>query len=147
MKKLIFISLFTFIVLIGTAQNSFACSCAISDKPLKTQVKDAYANSTAIFSGEVTDITAKDEWTVIVKIKVAKSWKGKVAKNITISTSKESSLCGYSFEVGKKYLVYANGTNQALSTTNCSRTTEASNKTDIKYLDNLKAAKTKKGNK
>ena len=141
MKKVIFILLMSSMFLFASAENSFACSCVASLKPVKQQVKESYADSTAIFSGEVTEITSKDEWSVIVKFKVVKSWKSKLSKEIMITTNKQSAMCGYYFEAGKKYLVYAYGAKDDLSTNNYSRTTPVGNKVDIKFLDKLNRTK------
>lgn len=143
MKKVIFITLISLMFLFVAANDLFACSCVASPNPVKQQVKDSYANSAAIFSGEVVSITPKDEWTVAVKFKVAKSWKGKFSKEIIITTSKDSAMCGYNFEVGKKYLVYTSGAKESLSTTNCSRTSIFGDKQEIKFLDKLKKTKGK----
>ena len=143
MKKVIFITLISLMFLFVSANDLFACSCVASPDPVKQQVKDSYKNSAAIFSGEIISITPKDEWTVSVKIKAEKSWKGKFSKEIIISTSKDSAMCGYNFEVGKKYLVYASGKMDSLSTTNCSRTAIFGDKQEIKFLDKLKKTKGK----
>ena len=137
MKKVIFITLLSFMFLFAAA-DSFACSCRFSPAPVKKQVKDAYADSSAVFSGEVLEITSKDEWNITVRIKVGKSWKGQFSQEIIINTNKESSMCGYAFAVGKKYLVYAYGTKDDLGTSNCSRTTVLSGTQDIKFLTRLK---------
>ncbi len=141
MKKVIFITLLSFMFLFASAADSFACSCRYSPEPVKKQVKDAYTDSSAVFSGEVLEITSKDEWNVTVRIKVGKFWKGEFSQEIIINTNKESSMCGYAFEVGKKYLVYAYGAKDDLSTTNCSRTTGLSDTKDIKFLGRLKKTK------
>ncbi len=143
MRRVTFISLTLFFLLLAAAESSFACSCVRSLKPLKAQVKDAYTNSTAIFSGEVISIAPKSEYELTVKIKVGNSWKGKLAEEITFMTAKDGAMCGYGFEVGKAYLVYAFGANDSLMTTNCSRTTLSSYKQDIKFLDKLKRGKVK----
>ena len=141
MKRVIFIALLSCMFLFASAADSFACSCQLSPAPMKKQVKDAYTDAYAVFSGEILEITSKDEWSVTVKIKVEKSWKGGFSEEMTINTNKQSSMCGYSFEVGKKYLVYAYGIKDDLGTTNCSRTTVLSGTKDIKFLDRLKKTK------
>jgi hypothetical protein len=144
MRKIIFISfVFSFLLFAAGAKSSFACSCMFSDKPLKAQIEEAFDNSTAIFSGKVISVTQKSEYEVAVKIKIEKSWKGASSKEITITTAKDSAMCGYGFEEGKKYLVYTNGEKDALSVSNCSRTTLSSNKEDIKHLDKLKKKRVK----
>src|SRR3982751_5145812 len=88
MKRVTFISLALFFLLIASAETSFACSCLRDSKPLKTQVREAYAKSTAIFSGEVVEIkeSPTDKDGLIVKFKVAKSWKGKARQESAIKT-------------------------------------------------------------
>ncbi len=138
MKKVKFILFVFSLLLLASAEYSFACTCVVSNRPLNAQVKEAFNNSTVIFSGEVISITPKSEYEVTVKIKVEKSWKGTFSKEVAITTNKNSAMCGYGFEVGKTYLVYAYGAKDDLSTTNCSRIKLFSNKEDIKYLDKLK---------
>ncbi len=143
MKKAIYISLALALFLLASAERSFACSCVASLEPEKKQIQNAFNGSTAIFSGEVFEISesSADKSSLLVKFKVAKSWKGELKNEIIITTNKESSMCGYSFEVGKKYLVYANGLKNELFVDNCSRTTNISNKGDVKYLTKLKRKK------
>jgi hypothetical protein len=140
MKKAIYISLTLTLFLLASAEKSYACSCLRSLEPVKKQVRQAFKDSTAIFAGEVLEISedSADENSLLVKIKVAKSWKGELSSEVTITTAKNSAMCGYSFEVGKKYLVYANGLKDSLMVSNCSRTTNMSNKGDVKYLAKLK---------
>ncbi len=123
---------------------ALACSCQLSPKPLKTQVKQAFGASAAIFSGEVLDISRdpNSEGRLLVKIKVTENWKGKTAAEVLISTEEQSSMCGYTFEVGNTYLIYAYGSNAAgLSTTNCSRTARRADNQDIAFLKKLKPKK------
>ena len=143
MKKYLYISFALAIFLFASAEKSFACSCLVSPESQKKQIQNAFRGSDAIFSGEVVEIKqpSGDEYDMLVTFKVAKSWKGNVSREVTIKTAKDSAMCGYGFEVGKKYLVYASGIKENLSTTNCSRTTVFSPKGDVKYLDKLKRQK------
>ena len=143
MRRVTFTSLALFFLVLAAAESAYACSCARNLKPLKAQVKDAYTSSTAIFSGEVISITPKSEHEIAVKLKVGKSWKGKLAEEITITTPINSAMCGYGFEAGKSYLVYAAGANDELMTTLCSRTKLASDRQDIRFLDKLKRQRVK----
>jgi len=143
MKKAIYISLALTMFLFASAEKSFACSCEVTLEPEKKQIQDAFTSSGAVFSGEVVEVSESpaDKNSLLVKFKVAQSWKGESKREITITTNKESSMCGYSFEVGEKYLVYANGLKNDLFVDNCSRTTNMSNKGDVKYLTKLKRKK------
>jgi hypothetical protein len=143
MKKAIYISLALTLFLLASAEKSFACSCPRSLEPEKKQVQQAYTDSTAIFSGEVFEISesSADKNSLLVKFKVAKLWKSELNREVTITTAKESAMCGYRFEIGKTYLVYANGLKDSLMVSNCSRTTNMSNKYDVKYLAKFKRQK------
>jgi hypothetical protein len=137
------------LVFLASIQTLYACSCPAPDKALNKQVAQAYGESAAIFSGRVMNAELIDESTFRVTLKVAKVWKGKISGVITIITAKESSMCGYPFETGEKYIVYANGTQDELRTDNCSRTALAGANRDLRYLDTLKkrARSKTKGNK
>lgn len=143
MKKAIYISLTLTLFLLASAEKSYACSCPRSLEPVKKQVQQAFKDSTAIFAGEVLEISksSADENSLLVKIKVEKSWKGELTREVAITTPKDGAMCGYTFEIGGKYLVYANGLKDSLLVTNCSRTTNMSNKRDVKYLAKLKRQK------
>lgn len=139
MKKTIYITLAIFAFTFAAAGTSLACSCTESIDPIEKQVTDSYENSAAIFSGKVTSIRrTADGYDVIVTLSVIESWKGTNGKRIKVRTAKDSSMCGYHFELGKEYLVYAHGTARDLGVGNCSRTTSLADMTDIEYLANLK---------
>jgi len=140
MKKYIYICFALAMFLFASAESSYACSCLASPAPVKEQIQGAFSSADAVFSGEVVEIieSPADKDTLIVKFKIAKSWKGKAQPEVTIKTAKESAMCGYSFTTGQKYIVYAYGAGDALSTDNCSRTAMLGKKNDAKYLDKLK---------
>lgn len=137
MKKLIYISLVLTIVFVASAEITFACSCMITDEPLETQIQKAFDGSTSVFSGEVVSVEPKDEYTLSVKIKTLQIWKGEETDEFTVNTANQSAMCGYFFEVGKKYLVYANKSGEVLMATNCSRTAIFDEAGDAKRLDKL----------
>jgi hypothetical protein len=143
MKKAIYISLALAIFVLASAKSSYACSCIASPAPVKEQIRGAFSYADAVFSGEVVEIkeSPAEKDTLLVKFKVAKSWKGNDQPELTIKTARDSAMCGYNFMVGQKYLVYASGAGDALSTNNCSRTTTLGSKDDTKYLDKLKRKK------
>ena len=143
MKKYIYILLFLPVLMLASVEMSYACSCMLSLEPLKKQVQSAFSSAAVVFSGEVFEIkdSPTNEYEMLVKLKVNYVWKGESTREITINTAKDSSMCGYNFEVGKIYLVYAYGLKDDFSTTNCSRTSTFSPKGDVKYLDKLKRKK------
>ncbi len=139
MKKTIYITLALIVFTFAAAGTSLACSCVATRESVKTQVSNAYKDSTAIFSGKVTAIEqTADGNTYVVKFAVKDTWKGAGGTEITVRTETQSSMCGYRFELGKEYLVYAYGDAGALGVGNCSRTAWMTGNTDAKYLAKLK---------
>lgn len=110
-----------FLLLLFGARETYACSCV---PPSQTTNED-FQKAAAVFTGRVLDVQRKDDSnTVTIKIAVQKYWKGKISKEVKITTAKDSAMCGFNFEVGKDYLVYASETDGKLSTTICSRTAQ-----------------------
>ena len=139
MKKTLYITLALIVFTFAAAGTSLACSCIAPTGKVKTQVSNAYKDSAAIFSGKVISMEKTSDgnyW--LVKLAVQTTWKGTSTSEITIKTALDSAMCGYRFEDGKEYLVYAHGTAADLYVGNCSRTGSMSKNGDLKYLANLK---------
>jgi Tissue inhibitor of metalloproteinase len=115
MKNLIFRTLFVFsfvFFLFNTSAN--ACSCGGSGPPCQS-----FGNTFAVFSGKVESITdspreyspvAGRKFNLIdkkVSFTVNESFRGISEKTVDVITSSQSSACGYRFEVGREYVVYA----------------------------------------
>jgi hypothetical protein len=92
-----------------------ACSC------MQQTQEDAAQNASAIFEGRVSRI---DDPTGQPKIhfQVVRSFKGPSQESLAASTANSSASCGYGFEQGKSYLVYATQEGGALAVSLCSRT-------------------------
>jgi hypothetical protein len=140
MKKFLIIASFLFVIFY--AEKTYACSCLAPDpnQSLEQQVTEAYENSTAVFSAKVLSISENSaEYSKTIKLKLTKSWKGKFGKSITVTTAMDSAMCGYNFEIGKTYLIYANGKDvKNLSAGLCSRTAQLKANEDVKVLHKLK---------
>lgn len=125
-------------ILVGFSwSEARACTCALPfpTLTLKQQVKKAQKESRAIFVGEVMQVVQNpDASGVSVKFLVEKIWKGKLSREVNIFTGRGGGDCGYQFEVGESYLVYASGANESLSTTICQRTARRSGNGDLKHL-------------
>jgi len=93
-----------------------ACSCVQPPGP-----KDAAQNSTAVFEGRVTRID-DPQGEPKVHFKMVRSFKGPSSESIEVRTANSSAACGYGFEEGQSYLVYANDFEGTLSASLCSRT-------------------------
>ncbi|TWI84239.1 hypothetical protein [Chitinophaga japonensis] len=113
-----------FLTLTGAA-NSFACSCQG-----EASVSESVKHAGIVFSGQVTSISFTTNYdslgitvtgdtskihfnwrehpTAVVKIKINKIYKGQlVADTLTILTPSNGAACGYRFQAGEKYIVYA----------------------------------------
>lgn len=139
MKSSLLLIVFATMMVAASAERALGCSCAVSPDSQKKQITKAYTGSVAVFSGKVVEIKpAGNEYEVVVKFAVIRRWKGKAAAEIIVRTAKDSAMCGYDFEVGREYLVYASGSRTDLSVSNCSRTTGLSSTGDIRQLTWLK---------
>ncbi len=146
MKKFIVSISFCAVILVLFACNIFACTCSLpfGNNSFKKEIKEAYKNSSAVFSGEVIEVIKKPEvYSVEVKFKVNKSWKGDLDNIVTISSGLGSGDCGYKFQVGKIYLVYAYGGTDFLGTNICTRTSFVELNKDITYLSRINKPKIK----
>lgn len=108
---------------IGPEQAS-ACSCAMPGS-----VSEAKQNHDVIFDGTVsskkepTKLFAKSSadpvtWT----FEVHELWKGKVSPTISVTSAQSSDSCGYEFQEGSRYVVYARNSGDSLEVSLCSRT-------------------------
>lgn len=118
---LLFVSLFAF-----QPTAVFACSCIVPMPPVESMEASA-----AVFAGRVTDIeelsvdsTIGSLTNLSVTFNVSEVWKGPEDATLTIRTADNSAACGYNFEEGKEYLVYAytNPEDGGLATGLCNRT-------------------------
>lgn len=99
------------------AQQTWACSCM--NPP---EVKEALENSAGVFTGTVLSIENNIDtvqWgdtvvyhptTLTVTIQLETDYKNggeKTSRIIKVKTKRSSAACGYPFQVGSKYIVYA----------------------------------------
>lgn len=106
-------------------ESAYACSCAPSG-PLDEEL----TNAAAVFTGKVVGlaepiggfgpISSADP--IKVTFQVYTVWKGSVSQTTTITTARSGASCGYTFEKGGEYIVYAHGPENNLSVSLCSRT-------------------------
>ena len=124
---------------IAPAGEALACVCARVGSPCA-----AIASSDAvIFSGTALEVSGpqdpagspSSERVVRVRFSVTELFRGAPAETIVVSTPENSGMCGYAFEAGESYLVYASRTAQGVVTSACSRTTHLSvAKDDLEML-------------
>jgi|SRR6266496_3849172 len=110
---------------VGAMQvTAVACTCDLPNphQTVAQQVRQARADARAVFSGRVLRIT-KAAYFLKVEFSVETVWKGSLPSKVVISTGRGGGDCGYRFEVGERYLVYATGANNVrLGTNICQRT-------------------------
>lgn len=95
--------------------RAFACSCLELAPPSK-----AYEESDAVFAGTVENIV-HETGVYRVHFAVERAWKGVTETPQLVTTPDNGGLCGYHFQEGIQYLVYAHG-KDSISTGICTRT-------------------------
>ena len=114
-----------------------ACSC-VSSGPVCQEAGAA----DAVFLGTVIGIDSSNAFSRRVSIRVNEGFLGFSESEIVLHTGARSGDCGYIFEVGKTYLVYALRMDdaRAYATSICSRTAPANAAAeDLKYLRTVAA--------
>jgi len=108
--------------LAAAPSRAHACRCA----PQSPQ--EAYDSAVAVFEGFVKEVGASESQAPggavrrKVQMEVVSGWKGAEGEDVTVFTAGDSAACGYAFEVGRSYLVYAAAADGGLVVTSCSRT-------------------------
>ena len=130
MRKIFNVFLLSFFVIsvmtIFNSSSVYACSC-VEPQPVETEL----SRSDAVFSGRVLEVkeqtSIRGMMTKAALFEVDHIWKGGSESEIIIHTGSGGGDCGFEFEVGKEYLVYANhstmyGDKELLVTIICDRT-------------------------
>ena len=146
------------IVQFASPSSVSACSCIQPGSPI-----EVFRGSGAVFIGKVTSISPNSSlaisllvrmfdainlhptylyterfWGYDVTFAVHKSWKNVSTTSVTVHTGSGGGDCGYPFNQGDDYLVYAYEWKDSLGTGSCSRTTEISGATeDLSYLNTI----------
>jgi hypothetical protein len=107
-----------------------ACSCM--ESPLSTQ--QALERYDAVFLGQIlemrlrsTDHPAQPDGSepvdgIEVVAKVLETWKGTDQDRIQLFTNPDGGSCGYPFEIGQRYLIWATRSHDELTVSSCGRT-------------------------
>jgi hypothetical protein len=109
-------------VLIGLAQaeRAKACSC------IRQTPAEGFADAEAVFSGRIAEVKPNpdsERGGFVITIEVLEAWKGVTEPIVKVSTAANSAICGYAFQVGRSYLVYASRDGgRPLRVSLCSRT-------------------------
>ncbi len=122
-KRFILCSLILFSFMAINTETAHACSCVLPGPP-----EAELARSVAVFSGRVVKrdapvgLVVSSADPVEVTFEVYSVWKGPAYSTITVTTARSGASCGYAFEKGEEYLVYADGSADSLTVSMCSRT-------------------------
>lgn len=116
MARKISLSLTLALSALFAADAALACSCGPLPEP-----RQAMDQATAVFTGTVLGITQEDNRR-LVRLRVEGSWKGTRCEEVTVSTGLGDSDCGYAFQEGQTYLIYAERQRGRLGTSICTRT-------------------------
>ncbi len=135
-----FIAIVGLVMLFG--QVSFACTCIAQteDQTLREKVESAKDSATAVFTGKVLEITKISDTQNYVRFQVDLNWKGVNESEVSLLTGSQGGAdCGYVFETGRDYLVYAfEFENGELGTNICQRTNmESESEEEIKILNEI----------
>ncbi len=145
------LSIFTFVFVVGLffllPSAVQACSCVGAGQPCQ-----AFWNAETVFSGEVekisdvsVDVSNSEDRKMIfqqksVRFAVGEKFRGISEDSVEIITGRGGGDCGYKFEVGQSYLVYAykNAKTGKLGTGICTRTRLLSKAIeDLEYFRSL----------
>lgn len=121
MKHFLNVLLFALIFTAGHA-TAYACSCAPPESP-----SAELGRASAVFSGRVVQVRGRKDGgrapgMVEAVFEVSRVWKGGAGGQVSVYTNSDSAACGYAFEAGRSYLVYAYGGGGRFTTGICSRT-------------------------
>lgn len=109
-------------------RDAAACSC------MRPTFEDARSSSAAIFEGRVDEITTVEGDEVRVRFHVTQAWRGVEHESVEIQTASNSAACGFPFEAGQHYLVYAGQREQTLMVSLCSRTARMDDASEDRQL-------------
>ena len=139
MKKVV-VLLFSLGLFFPGSTSVKGCSCSIVslfNKSIREQVLEAHREAKAVFVGKVVTVESPPNAHYrMVTLEIQSGWKGPSTDRLVIMTGQGGGDCGYAFEVGETYLVYAYQYNKSYLGTNiCQRTKPVGGaSSDLEYL-------------
>jgi len=103
--------------LIGV-NKAYACSCVMPGTYAEEMEKSSH-----VLDATVVQKTTLKQGTTDVELSVTAVWKGEAERETHVITSDNSAACGYEFNIGTRYAVFANETDGVLHVSLCSATT------------------------
>jgi len=108
------------------APRASACSCIQPPAP-----REALANSDAVFVGRVVSIFDPNPGPFVssadplrATFQVTTVWKGAAVATLNVVSARNGASCGFHFEQGREYLIYAHLLHGELETNICTRSAE-----------------------
>jgi hypothetical protein len=99
------------------ATTSPAVACDFEEPP---PPQEALTEATAVFAGEVVAVEPVDDdpggQYIAVTVEVERAWKGVELSPVVVETHHDEATCGFPFEVGESYIVYAYSEGTPLTT-------------------------------
>ena len=148
MKKLLVVA--SVLAALGACGLAEACSCRGESSPA-----EAFTDAKLVFRGRVESFGKGPAAHVprSVRFSVSRVWKGAVTAHHVIYTGFGGPDCGFPFEIGQEYVIYARSQRYETdekgervghfvpATSSCGRTaTVATAEQDLTYLETLKAS-------
>ncbi|WP_299124698.1 hypothetical protein [uncultured Winogradskyella sp.] len=116
----------TILLSIFVTTNSVACTCIVINESLSKKVIKSFNQSDFILTGKViskedkrsSDKSQSSFDPIIYRFEIKNIIKGNInTRIVAIASPRDGSSCGYSFEIGKSYLVYGRESEQFSSIT------------------------------
>jgi hypothetical protein len=135
-RVLVFL-LLPILALVFVPARADACTC-VTGAP----VCETFWKTDVVFSGEVLDVSPTQnpsgerfQSDRRVRLRVLQSWRGQLEQTVELTTGSGGGDCGYDFQKGVRYLVFAHHWRGGLTTSICSRTTQLADAAeDLEYL-------------
>lgn len=118
MNGKIVVSVLVASVMIAASSPAYSCSCVQAPAPA-----EALKQADAVLLGKVIDIQdGPGPYHITAKLSVTKIWKGEKDFSAKILTTSDGAMCGFYFQEGKTFLIYAYKNQEGrLETNNCTR--------------------------
>ena len=145
-RVVLLLGVLTVVLLVSSPAN--ACTCGGSGAPC-----ESFGTASAVFAGRVIGDQVKErpkkldrtemDWTPrAVKFAVEQAFSGVMGTEVEVFTGRGGGDCGYGFQMGQRYLIYAYSYKDKLTTSICTRTRPFSQATeDLAFLGTLATAR------
>lgn len=116
MKRVLFAIAAVSAVSLGAIPSARACSCA------ERSFEELAAAADAIFEARVGSIEPGEAGALRVRLDVVQTWRDADSEQVEVRTAASPATCGYSFEIGRSYLVLASRSEDGLRVSLCGGT-------------------------